>query len=388
MRDEDSLKASSPMDEVLNSSQHVIQDGVIHGEVEQSDNRSNLVLNATVDHPDKDKTASSANSTWNAVKINLAKLAPVLAFAREVLDTPPPALPLAHACPSMDVLPEKLVVDAPDPCRSRFGSDGNWTETGSDQNATRMRFSLSCSSWAGSFAPVTTYSLPSGELFGTSRRASSILGNSVVIRDCMGYRTHTIEEQIDRVPGEVDEQSCSEYRSCSGTVYLQYIIRDWQGSLVAQTPKLRLAHYSFVVQDGLGKPIAEVTRLGRWSPHTSECGLQRQFSIRFIGTKEGGSTSSAKFPVAKLVTMMASWEANRQPSGVVAPSACDFKKTGLVITAAGLSALLGLLALSCFYMALIPLQNQLYDFEQRVCPKRSNADRHGSLAKLSYARHF
>lgn len=301
-------------------------------------------------------------------------------------------------CPSLRDWPAVMHIDAPDPCRSVFGSDGNWTSketsiSNSSDDAKIMTWSLSCASLGRSIAPVTTYKVPSGEFFGTSLRATSLLGNTMELRDCTGYLSYSVEEQIYHVPGEVDEQSCLNYGSCDGTVYIHYVIRNWEGTIVAQTPNLRLFQHSFFVKDSENKLIAEVNRIGRWSPISRDCGehhMKRQWSVRFMPQDGGGSdmfqNASERWAVAELVTIMAAWDTNRQPSGLVAPSACDFEKSGCLLLILGFASLVfgaGLLLFA--QVGLVPLQLYLFDLEQQVCPKRS-PHRTGPLAKLRHAR--
>lgn len=295
----------------------------------------------------------------------------------------PPMVPgggVLDQCPVLSEWPDEVLVDAPNACTGVVAHAGNWTATGASaaSGAGIMGWSVSCSPLGPSLVPVTTYSLPGGGLFGTSSPVPSMAGNSQELRDCTGYLKYTIDEKVYKVPGEADHALCEEYGSCDGVIYTQYFIKDWAGKPMAQTPFLRLFQNRFFIEDNLGKKIAEVKRVGRWSPMSQQCvhNTKKQWLISYADPQKHGSSATfsrpaERWPVAQLVTMMANRDADRMPSGLVAPSACEVEKTGLLIFILCFAAavIVGGVLL-CMRMGVVSLQTFFIEFEQSICPKR------------------
>eukprot|EP00930_Biecheleria_cincta_P053000 TRINITY_DN3831_c0_g1_i1.p1 TRINITY_DN3831_c0_g1~~TRINITY_DN3831_c0_g1_i1.p1 ORF type:complete len:377 (-),score=70.18 TRINITY_DN3831_c0_g1_i1:75-1205(-) len=288
--------------------------------------------------------------------------------------------PALDPCPVLNDWPDKVEIDAPSPC-SLVGPVGNWNDASSASGATPaaiMGWSQACSTLGGGLVPVTTYTLPGGGHFGSSQLVASLTGNTFQLRDCVGYVRYLIDEKVYQVPGEPDAHACEVYGSCAGTIYIQYIIRDHAGGVLAKTPYLRLFQSSFVIEDKNGLLVAQAQRVGIWNPMSQTCFKDEanRWMVKFPDLNAAGAsnvfpTASDRWPLAELVTIMATRDANRLPSGLVATSVCEMEKTGLmafmVIFSIGILATAALLFLK---VGVGPMQVMCLDFEGRFCPRR------------------
>eukprot|EP00440_Ansanella_granifera_P036649 gb/GFBE01039761.1/.p1 GENE.gb/GFBE01039761.1/~~gb/GFBE01039761.1/.p1 ORF type:complete len:392 (+),score=87.70 gb/GFBE01039761.1/:1-1176(+) len=298
-------------------------------------------------------------------------------------DEPMPAEgdPALDPCPVLNEWPDKVEVEAPNPC-NLLSSGGSWTSAahaGSNSNLVpMMTWTQQCSAFGGGPVPVTTYTLPSGGVFGTSQLVPSLTGNTLRLNDCVGYTKYLIDEKVYQVPGEPDPHACELYNSCSGSIFLQYIIRDHAGRTLAQTPVLRLFQSSFAIEDRNGMLVAQVERLGHWNPMSKTClqGKARKWLVKFPDLASPGSslifpTAADRWPVAELVTVMATRDSSRLASGLVAPSVCEAEKTGLMIVVVlFFFAVVAVATLLFLKVGVGSMQMVCLDFEGRFCPRR------------------
>ncbi|OLQ00352.1 hypothetical protein AK812_SmicGene17009 [Symbiodinium microadriaticum] len=301
-------------------------------------------------------------------------------FGQPAGELPAKGDPALDPCPILNSWPDKVEIDAPNPCNP-LASAGGWTsEAPGSGMPLVMTWSQQCSKVGASLVPETTYSLPSGGLFGTSRLVPSLMGNTFQLNDCVGYTRYYIDEKVYHVVGEPDAHACEIYGSCDGSVFLQFIIRDHAGRKIAHTPYLRLFQSSFNIEDTSGLVVAHVERIGHWNPMSKMCSTKgHRWLVKFPDlTLPGASavfpTAADRWPVAKLVTIMATRDASRLSSGLVSPSVCEVEKTGLlVICMVFLAVALGALYILFLRVGVAPMQNACLDFESSP-PKENGGD--------------
>lgn len=272
--------------------------------------------------------------------------------------TPPPlqsAIALATSCPLLLTWPSNLDIDSPSTCQ--YVMEGNLSnaqgvgpaQASADQGSGQVL------SWLKSCAPtemrksmsyVITYYMPGGDKFGSSFMMPTLTGNYLVLQDCQERLRYTVQEKVYISTSQTHPESCQKHRSCDGTVYLQYFIRDAGNVVVAQTPYLHIFQEEFVVSDPEGFEIATVKRLGGWQPDARDCSAYHENSpinkwqVRFAEKPPGlWATKTEQWPIAEMVTMISHQDLWRLPSGLLSPSGCEISR--------GLSFSFGLL---CFFL--------------------------------------
>mmetsp|Transcript_6586 Transcript_6586/g.11923 ORF Transcript_6586/g.11923 Transcript_6586/m.11923 type:complete len:359 (-) Transcript_6586:99-1175(-) len=302
-------------------------------------------------------------------------------FGQTAGELPSRGDPALDPCPVLNSWPEKVEIDAPNPCNP-LGSSGGWTSSDSSGSAAPlvMTWSQQCSSVGAGLVPVTTYSLPTGGLFGTSQLVPSLTGNTIQLNDCVGYTRYYIDEKVYHVLGEPDAHACEIYGSCDGSIFLQFIIRDRAGSKIAHTPYLRLFQSSFNIEDTNGLIVAHVERIGHWNPMSKMCSSKgHRWLVKFPDLAMPGAsaifpTPADRWPVAKLVTIMATRDSSRLASGLVATSVCEVEKTGLLVVSIIFFILVvSALSILCVRVGVAPMQTLCLDFESTCCPRRKMA---------------
>ncbi|CAE7196719.1 unnamed protein product [Symbiodinium pilosum] len=285
--------------------------------------------------------------------------------------------PALDPCPILNSWPDKLEIDAPNPCNPLWVA-GAWTSEAPGSGAPLvMTWSQQCSKVGASLVAQTTYSLPTGGLFGTSQLVPSLTGNTFQLNDCVGYTRYYIDEKVYHVVGEPDAHACEIYGSCDGSVFVQLIIRDHAGRKIAHTPYLRLFQSSFNIEDTSGLIVAHVERIGHWNPMSKMCSSKgHRWLVKFPDlTMPGASaifpTAADRWPVAKLVTIMATRDASRSSSGLVNPSVCEVEKTGLLVVSL-VFFVVAVAALGILFtrVGVAPLQSTCLEFESACCPRR------------------
>jgi hypothetical protein len=304
-------------------------------------------------------------------------------FIEQPTATPPPtqmSLDLAFGCPSLLTWPTEVSVQAPDACVSY--DDGNWNSssdviikwqkscfhTNKDTVKTESAFDELNPN------PLITYSMPNGDLFGTSQEQEGF-GSSMTLRDCGGALAYTIEEKKYKQEGKANEEACKKYNSCDGIIYLQYFVRDRSGQIVAQTPYLTIFQETFEVTSTTGVPIATVSRNG-WDPPipASDCATStpRVWNIKYAGTAPGiWATATNQWPIAMMMTMLSRRDMNRRPDGFVDYGNCEIARSvAMVLLVLGLLCCLVCTPFVIFLCCSGPCHHMLYDMEQSSFPKR------------------
>lgn len=285
---------------------------------------------------------------------------------------PPPtqsSVDFAAGCPVLEEWPATVEVTAPGPCQSQLG--GHWSSPGGMLGGGEPLMSWQLNCWME--APTVAFTVPSGDLFGTSQTVGIIADDSMTLYDCRGNPKYSIQERVYHAAGQASPQLCEKYKSCDGTVWLQYFIYDWgDGHTVAKTPYLRLFQDEFEVQDKSGDPIATVSRVGSWNPVDGECGEQRKWAIEYAKMESGPFSKPAdQWPIAEMVTMISVRDTNRRPSGLLAPSGCEFRSY--------IVELLTVVLLVLFFCGgsllflrkgLTPIREFMLRLEDDICPKR------------------
>lgn len=295
-------------------------------------------------------------------------------FADKPTVTPPPrqsSLDVSFACPLLSEWPEVVEVDALSSCAS--SATGNWTVQGDAESAEGwiLTWTMTCGLFEGGTAPVVKYAMPTGDLFGSSTIMTSLWGNTMALRDCAGNLKYTIDEKVYHEAGETDPHACEVYGSCDGTIWMQYIVHDEAGDVVARTAYLHIFQDSFKILDAEGSEVASVSRVGQWRPHDGQCG-PRKWRIAYSGSTGGVfSAASDQWPLSQLVTMMAIRDEYRNPTGLTRPSLCEVVKFGVRLLL--FIFLAGLCCGSClmfFRVWIGPVRSFLVNLENSVCPAR------------------
>jgi len=283
--------------------------------------------------------------------------------------TPPPtqeALNLAYGCPVLVGYPEKVVLSAPTGCGSTRA--GNWTHP---QGQQIIKWTETCDIFTA-LLPIVKYVLPDGQAFGSSRTRFSFFGNKMEILDCGDNLQYVIEEKIYHSTKFVDKEACDKYKSCDGTVHIQYFMYDKQGRVVAQTPYLGLFQGKFPVADATGMPIAEVEKMGAWSPW-DKCPLYKEemkWSILSAAAPPGiFGVPENRWYISVMVNMMMLRDADRMASGMVIPTQCEIMNV-VILAVAVLLLIILVIALSVlFYMYILrPARLFFYNMEQQFFP--------------------
>lgn len=287
-------------------------------------------------------------------------------FREKPTETPPPSassLRLDTECPLLLSWPTALEIAAPDPCAE--SPTGNWTAAGAGgAKASLMNWVESCGSVAGGPMPEVAYALPNGGLFGTSKASLAVVGSSMELRDCAGYARYVVTERVVHAAGKPDDEVCRRYGSCDGVVLLQFLLKDPNGTVLAQTTSLRLFQDSFDLKDTSGATLASVSRVGSWTPNGGKCGEPRKWAVR-LAYLDGPVQHWA---VAALVTIMAGRDARRHSSGLVGPSVCEVSKSLGLALAVGLGSLVLLVCCAgCQRVGLPKVRKLLLRMEQAVC---------------------
>lgn len=309
-------------------------------------------------------------------------------FLEQPTVTPPPSqssLDLAFACPALLTWPAEVSVSAPDPCAGRI-SEGNWTTTGGDGELF-INWGTSCIDTttsrikAASVSAVTTFTVPNGDLFGTSQQVLSLDtmagGGRLVIRDCGGATVYTVEEKMYKQIGKADDDSCEKYGSCDGIVYLQYFMKNIAGETIALTSYLTIFQANFDITDTAGVKIASVTRNGWAAPEEATpeyCAdaKPRKWILKYEKSPPGvWAAVPAQWPLAAMMTMLAQRDEKRLPNGKVVWDNCETMKSGgwVVILVVGFSCCV-CIPMAIFLLCSAPILRLFGNAESKFMPKR------------------
>lgn len=296
-------------------------------------------------------------------------------FTEEPTVTPPPtqeALNLAFGCPQLLSWPSIVEVDGVASCDK--ASQGLWTSSGTSP-VPIIRWNMSCSLATMSLSGQLIFSLPNGDLFGSSRTLFSLAGTVVQLYDCGGNPGYSIEQKIYHERGRKNDEACRRYQSCDGIVYIQYFMYDEKGTIVAMTKYLSIFQDHFEITDLTGTPIAQITRQGSWSPvQDGECSATdaRKWRIMYSPGAPGiWATQTQQWPIAMMVTVMAHLDAQRQPSGLLTPTHCEVGKTILLVfVLIFISSLFCGCTLLFVNTLLIPFRALCITMEIRICTHR------------------
>jgi len=257
--------------------------------------------------------------------------------------TPPPSqssLDLAFACPALLTWPAEVAVSAPDPCGSL--SKGSWSVTGGTDPLIDWETSCIDTTSPGltapSVQPVTTYTMPNGDRFGTSQAVTTPAGGSYIeLRDCGGAAVFTIEEKIYKQTGKPDDNACAKYGSCDGVLYFQYFIKNSGGKVVGLSGYTTLFQDSWDITDSAGAKIVTVSRNG-WEPNDRrpDCSATpkpRLWNLKYASSPPGiWAAATGQWPMAAMMTMLAARDNVRLPDGQVLWTSCNvLKSTGWVL---------------------------------------------------------
>lgn len=295
--------------------------------------------------------------------------------------TPPPSqssLDLAFACPALLTWPGEVSVSAPDPCGSM--ESGGWNVSGGDMQVAWSQSCIDTTSpgiTAPSMSPVFTYTMPNGDLFGTSQEVQTLFGRSIELRDCGGATVFTVEEKIYKQAGEPNADACAKYRSCDGVLYFQYFVKNNRGKLVALTGYTTIFQDSFDITDPAGGLIVQVSRNG-WEPpdrpSEEQCAdaKPRLWHLKYAGSPPGDwAVVTAQWPIAAMMTMLSARDQSRQPNGSVLWSNCQAMKTsGWILLVGVIMCCCVCIPMAIFLVCSAPILRFLDEAETRFLPKR------------------
>lgn len=277
-------------------------------------------------------------------------------------------------CPVLLNWPKQLDILALDPCGTT--SEGSWLE-GSTQKPVVI-YDLSCSPFHSGAAPRTSYSQVQegerGELFAASQMRTTLVGSKVDLMDCAGNVRYTVEEKVFHQKGSADVNSCEKYKSCDGTVWIQYFLHEPNGTIVAETGYLNIFQANFnIIDPATGGIMASAERVGEWNPAASECLGPRRWRLSFAEQMPPGPLAlpTEQWPLASMITVLSLRDASRRSSGLLNPTFCEAWKITLQVIWI-LLAITGLTfaLLLCLKDVIPPLTATLYELEQRICPRR------------------
>lgn len=254
----------------------------------------------------------------------------VATFEQESDDMPVLAdgmVDLEANCPLLIDWGAAVEVDAPGMCKGDEEVAKGWRPQSATANV--VTWEESCNFFDGSLDKLITYKTHGGALFAASQTATTLVGTSVELRDCEGIVRYRVEEKVSHMRGTPDPDACRLYDSCDGTVLVQYSLLSASGRVLAQTSNLHLFEDAFSIRDKHGNTIADITRLGAWTPMSDHCG-PRKWMIRFASPAPGVfKLSTGQWPIAALVTVFSERDSRRRASGLVGPSGCELGKAFL-----------------------------------------------------------
>lgn len=262
--------------------------------------------------------------------------------------TPPPtqeALDLAYGCTPLEDFPANLKIMIPRCVKAEWEWDkaklnpdrqGGWSKSGevapaqpanSEQKPTGnwpLNYTEVCNIFQA-VLPYVDYKLANGEKLGSSRTRFSFFGNTMELLDCSDNIRYTIEEKIYHATSHTNEEICKKYKSCEGTVFLQYFVHDRTGKVIAETAFLNLFQDEYTItQPGSGLLIATVKREAVWSPWTECPEYDRYWDIEYNKAAPGiFALPQNRWPIAMMVTMVALRDTDRSHTGMVWPSTCE-----------------------------------------------------------------
>lgn len=264
--------------------------------------------------------------------------------------TPPPtqaALDLAFGCPEILGYPNTVQLGAPTDCNAWKNSRaGNFTAS---TGAMVLSWEEICDV-RESMLPFVKYTHIDGQVLFHSKTRFSFFGSTMEILDCDPTNIrYTLEEKVYHQTSFVDQEVCKKYGSCDGTVFLQYFMKNRQGKVVAETPYLTLFQNTFTVAEpGTGIAIAEVSRVGDWSPKDTCPKWDRLWSIKYATAPPAPfGEPKDRWPIAVMVNMLTLRDSDRRKNGMVTPSKCE------IINVSVVSVGLLLLFILCLVLSLI-----------------------------------
>lgn len=286
--------------------------------------------------------------------------------------TPPPtqgSVDIAVGCPILEGWPASVEVTAPGPCQSRVG--GHWTGPGGIRGGSEPIMTWEQKCWLQS--PSISYTMPSGDLFGSSATAGVLTDETTTLSDCRGNPKYTLEERVYHAEGQANPFLCKKYGSCDGIIWIQYFLYDYAtGDWVANTPFLQLFQSSFEVKDRKGNLIATLSHIGDWDPTGSEC-QERRWAVDFATREpeQSFSTPAEQWPLAEMVTVISVRDSTRRPSGLLSPSMCDLKGYFPLLLLLFFMVLAACVAMVQFLeFGLTPIRKFMMRLEDRLCPRR------------------
>merc|ERR1719388_806537 len=98
-----------------------------------------------------------------------------------------------------------------------------------------------------------TYTLPTGDLMGTSLTHLSAYDDKVTVYGCDGITAlFTFGEQVFKRTNKPDDMVCENYGVCDETLYFRFFIYDSQMKEVANTGLLSFFQSEFTLLDMVG----------------------------------------------------------------------------------------------------------------------------------------
>jgi len=234
--------------------------------------------------------------------------------------TPPPlqaAISAAFACP-LFLLPGRIWVETPTGCDS--DRHGVWYDA---SRKVLLMWNESCVAFPNAVNADMKYTLPYGDVMGTSVTHLSWSKDVVEIFDCGAGSMYTFTEKVYKRLNAVDPFVCEAYGICDYELFLQYFITSSTGVLMAHTAYLSYFQREIVLLDPAMIPIATLQRKGNWSPKDKCPGYEKEWTVTFGGSASPLAAPPNRWIVASFTTVMALRDEDRDLNGFIQPSKCQ-----------------------------------------------------------------
>jgi hypothetical protein len=259
--------------------------------------------------------------------------------------TPPPSqdmLALYFSCPLL-IMPARFNVKAPSGCGGT-GRTGKWTNTDGGELLAWAEKPQSASDLDMAFT------MPTGDTFGYATAEFSLLNSKIDFIDCGLNVQYFMTEKVFHQPGQKDENLCSRYSICDGSIFLKYEIYKQGGGMVAVSGLVPLFADVFTLSDAAtGSQLVEYSRSAAWSP--KECA---EYDKEWVVSVGAGALSdpSLSWTLGMAIQTISMRDEDRDATGIIRMSTTQEWTWGISLAVLILGGLLlwGLVYLFNLYL--------------------------------------
>lgn len=281
--------------------------------------------------------------------------------------TPPPlqsAISAAFACP-LFLLPGRVWVETPTGCSDE--RNGAWLDASRN---VLLTWNESCVAFPNAVNADMKYSLPTGDLMGTSVTHLSWSKDVVEIYDCSAKALYTFTEKVYKRLNSVDPQACESYGVCDYELYFQFFITGANGAPMASTAYLSYFQREITLVDPAMIPIATLQRKGNWSPKDKCPKYEKEWIVTFGGSASPLTAPPNRWIVVSFTTIMALHDEDRNVKGFIEPSRCQkFSFTFLAFSIFVSTLVVAALSVLFWLFAKEPLRVFCFQLEEIIFPK-------------------